>query len=155
MPDAHHAEGAITQPHESPRIMTVPLWILAFFAAVAGVLALSNDHVSLAHWIDPVFGSNLYDDHLSTGAVWSARHHRRRHRRHRGDGRAHPVDVTGRTAAARGSFLRHSWYINELYDTVIGRPRERLAEFSATVIDTKVIDGGSTGWPPWSAGRAP
>ena len=51
--------------------MTIPLWILAFFAAAAGVLALSNDHVSLSNWIDPVFGSNLYDDHLGTGAVWA------------------------------------------------------------------------------------
>ena len=59
MPDAHHAEGPITEPHESPRIMVLPLWILAFFAAVAGVLALSNDHFSLSNWIDPVFGSNL------------------------------------------------------------------------------------------------
>ena len=42
-------------------------------------------------------------------------------------------------------FLRHSWYINELYDTVLGRPSERLAAFSATVIDPKVIDGGVNG----------
>ena len=42
-------------------------------------------------------------------------------------------------------FLRRSWYINELYDAVLGRPSERLAAFSATVIDPKVIDGGVNG----------
>jgi len=145
MPDAHHAEGAITAPHESPRIMVLPLWILAFFAATAGVLALSNNHVSLAHWIDPVFGSNLFDDHLSTGAVWTLAIT---------DG---VIAVIGVTVGLRlwmgvaerplleAPFLRHSWYINELYDAVFGRPAQRLAEFSATVIDPKVIDGGVNG----------
>ena len=145
MPDAHHADGPIPEPHESKRIMTIPLWILAFFAATAGVLALSNDHVSLANWIDPVFGSNLYNDNLSTGAVWTLS----------------IVDAVIAVAGVyvglrlwmakaerpplEGNFLRHSWYINELYDTVFGRPSERLAAFSATVIDPKVIDGGVNG----------
>jgi NADH-quinone oxidoreductase subunit L len=145
MPDAHHAEGAIPEPHESPPIMTIPLWILAFFAAVAGVLALSNTHLSLSHFVDPVFGSNLYDDHLSTAAVWTLA----------------SVDAViavigvlvglrlwmsrADRPALEVPFLKHSWYINELYDTVLGRPSERLAAFSATVIDTKVIDGGVNG----------
>ena len=145
MPDAHHAEGVITTPHESPRIMVLPLWILAFLAAFAGVLALSNDHVSLAHWIDPVFGSNLFDDHLSTGAVWSLAIT---------DAVIAVIGVTvgltlwmgvAERPQLEGSFLRNSWYINELYDAVFGRPSQRLAEFSATVIDPKVIDGGVNG----------
>jgi len=145
MADAHHAEGRITEPHESPQIMVVPLWILAFFAALAGVLALSNTHFSLAHWIDPVFGSNLYDDHLTSGAKWALAV---------ADGL---IAVTGVFVGLRlwikkaewpsleGAFLRNSWYINELYDMVLGRPAQRLAAFSATVIDPKVIDGGVNG----------
>ena len=43
------------------------------------------------------------------------------------------------------AFLRNSWYINQFYDAVIGRPSERLATFSADVIDTVVIDGGVNG----------
>jgi NADH-quinone oxidoreductase subunit L len=145
MPDAHHAEGAITAPHESPRIMVLPLWILAFFAATAGVLALSNDHVSLAHWIDPVFGSNLFDDHLSTGAVWTLGIT---------DGLIAVIGVTvglllwmgvAERPPLEAPFLRNSWYINEVYDAVFGRPALRLAQFSATVIDPKVIDGGVNG----------
>src|SRR5664280_49312 len=142
---AHHAEGRITEPHESPQIMVVPLWILAFFAALAGVLALSNTHFSLAHWIDPVFGSNLYDDHLTSGAKWTLAV------------AAGPPAVLGVFVGLRlwikkaewpsleGAFLRNSWYINELYDMVLGRPAQRLAAFSATVIDPKVIDGGVNG----------
>ena len=47
------------------------------------------------------------------------------------------------------ALLKEIWpqndIINELYDTVLGRPSERLAAFSATVIDTEVIDGGVNG----------
>jgi NADH-quinone oxidoreductase subunit L len=143
--EAADGSGHAAEPHESPLIMVIPLWILAFFAAVAGVLALSNTHVSLAHWVDPVFGSNLYDDHLTSGAKWALS----------------VLDAVIAFAgvaiglrlwitrsdrpALEGAFLRNSWYINELYDTVIGRPAERLAAFSASVIDTKVIDGGVNG----------
>jgi NADH-quinone oxidoreductase subunit L len=145
MADAHHAEGVITEPHESPWIMTVPLWILAFFAALAGMLALSNDHFSLSNWVDPVFGSTLFRANLSLAAEWTLAIT---------DAIIAIVGVTiglrlwmakAERPSLEGAILRHSWYINELYDTVFGRPSERLATFSATVIDTKVIDGGVNG----------
>ena len=145
MANAHHAGGAIAEPHESPWIMVIPLFILAFFAAFAGLLALSNNHFSLSSWVDPVFGSNLFEDHLSSGAEWT-------------------LSITDAVIAVLGvyvglslwmakpdrptleiPFLRNSWKINELYDTVFGRPSERLAAFSAEVIDPKVIDGGVMG----------
>jgi NADH-quinone oxidoreductase subunit L len=145
MPDAHHARGAIPEPHESPTIMTVPLWILAFFAALAGLLDLSSNHFSLSGFVGPVFGTTLFQANLGLATEWVLA----------------IVDaviaIIGVTIGLRlwmarseyprleGAFLRHSWYINELYDTVIGRPSERLAAFSATVIDTKVIDGGVNG----------
>ncbi len=145
MPDAHHAEGAITEPHESPWIMTVPLWILAFFAALAGLLALPNDHFSLSNWLDPVFGSNLFQANLTLATEWVLAIT---------DAIIAIVGVTiglrlwmakAERPSLEGAFLRHSWYINELYDTVLGRPSERLAAFSATTIDGKVIDGGVNG----------
>ncbi|MGO8872350.1 MAG: NADH-quinone oxidoreductase subunit L [Acidimicrobiales bacterium] len=145
MPDAHHADGAIGEPHESPWIMTVPLWILAVFAALAGLLELSNDHFSLSNWIDPVFGSNLFVAHLSLAEEWTLAIT---------DGLIAVIGVlvglslwmsTAERPPLEGAFLRHSWYINELYDAVFGRPSERLAAFSATVVETKVIDGGVNG----------
>ncbi len=145
MASAHHADGAIAEPHESPQIMVIPLWILAFFAALAGLLAVSSNHLSLSNWINPVFGSRLYDDHLSTGAIWTLS----------------IVDAliavlgvyVGLTLwmakaerpALEGPFLRNSWYINELYDTVFGRPSQKLATLAATVVDPKIIDGGVNG----------
>ncbi len=141
----HHAEGAISQPHESGWIMTVPLWILAFFAAVAGVMAISSSRFSLANWIDPVFGSNLYQDHLTTATLWVL-----------GilDAVLALVGVAvglrlWATRAERprleAAFLRGAWYVNELYDAVFGRPSERLAAFCADVVDPKIIDGAVNG----------
>jgi len=145
MPGAHHAEGVIPEPHESRPVMTIPLWILAFFAAVAGVLAASNNHFSLSNWVDPVFGSNLYDDHLSTAVIWALA---------TTDAVIAVVGVTvglrlWMTRAERPTlevaFLERSWRINEIYDTVFGRPSERLAVFSATVVDNRIIDGAVNG----------
>ena len=145
LPGSHHTGGPIPKPHESGWLMTVPLFILAFFAALGGLMATSNVHVSLSHWIDPVFGGNLYNDHLGTGAIWTL-------------GTVDAVFAVGAvfvglrlwiTRAERPglevAFLQRAWYINELYDSVLGRPSERLAAYCADVIDPKVIDGGVNG----------
>ena len=142
---AHHGDGATSEPHESPWIMTVPLWILAFFAAVAGVMALSGSRYSLASWVDPVFGTNLFNPELSSAAMWTLAIV---------DGTVAVVFVcigvvlwTKRSErpGLEVAFLRRSWYINELYDTLFGRPSTRLAAFCADVIDPKVIDGAVNG----------
>jgi NADH-quinone oxidoreductase subunit L len=142
---AHHADGVTSEPHESPAIMTVPLWILSFFAAFAGVMAISGSRFSLARWVDPVFGGTLYHDNLSSSAVWTLATI---------DGIVAIVFVLigvrlWSTRSERPNleiaFLRGAWYINELYDAVFGRPSERLATFCADVVDTKVIDGAVNG----------
>jgi len=142
---AHHGDGATSEPHESPWIMTVPLWILAFFAAIAGVMALSGSRFSLASWVDPVFGTNLFNPELSSAAMWTLAIV---------DGTVAVVFVcigvvlwTKRSErpGLEVAFLRRSWYINELYDTLFGRPSTRFAAFCADVIDPKVIDGAVNG----------
>jgi len=144
-PDSHHAEGPIPEPHESKWVMTLPLIVLAILAAVGGVMAFATPHLSLAHWVDPVFGGNLYNDHESTSTLWKLG---------TVDG---VVAVMGVIIGLRlwvtradrpkleWSFLRHSWYINQLFDAVIGRPGTQLAEFSSTVVEDKVIDGAVNG----------
>ncbi|HEY4929819.1 MAG TPA: NADH-quinone oxidoreductase subunit L [Acidimicrobiales bacterium] len=142
---AHHADGVSSEPHESPWIMTVPLWILSFFAAVAGVMAISSGQFSLSKWLDPVWGTNLYQNNLSTGALWVLAIV---------DALVAIVFVViglrlwstrSDRPALEAAFLRGAWYINELYDAVLGRPSERLAAFCADVVDPKVIDGAVNG----------
>jgi NADH-quinone oxidoreductase subunit L len=145
LPGIPRATRPVTHPHESPWVMTLPLYILAFFAAVAGSMAISNWRFSLARWVDPVFGSNLFNDHLATSSIWVLA----------------IVDSVIALAgvgiglrlwmtrwerpALEAAFLRYAWYINELYDAVFGHPSERLATFCAEVVDPKVIDGAVNG----------
>lgn len=142
----HHAPSMpIPEPHESGWVMTVPLYVLAFLAAVGGVLVASNVHFSLSNWIDPVFGGNLYNNHLSTGDLWVLGTI---------DGVIAFVGVfvglriwvrRADHPALEPVFLRAAWLLNELYDAVFGRPSERLAAFSAEVVESRVIDGTVNG----------
>ncbi|MBU6329436.1 MAG: NADH-quinone oxidoreductase subunit L [Acidobacteria bacterium] len=63
--DAHDGHGVV--PHESPRTMTIPLIVLAFFAATAGVLNLPfTEHLEfLNRWLEPVVGAAQTQLHLS------------------------------------------------------------------------------------------
>jgi NADH-quinone oxidoreductase subunit L len=65
--DAHAGHGAL-HPHESKWPMLVPLIVLAFFAATAGVLNLPFTHnlEFLNRWLEPVVGEN--QAHLNLGA---------------------------------------------------------------------------------------
>jgi NADH-quinone oxidoreductase subunit L len=60
--DGHHHEENLKEPgrppHESPRAMTLPLIVLATFAALAGILnpaPLPKKYLALDHWLEPVF----------------------------------------------------------------------------------------------------
>ena len=93
-----------------------------------------------------MFSGDLYNDHLGDTSQWVL-------------GTVDAVAaVIGVIVAAwlwRGSvvdkpalepaFLQRVWYWDDFYDTIIGRPSQRLAMFSAWVVDTRVIDGAVNG----------
>jgi len=137
---AHHP------PHESPWVMRLPLVILAILAFVGGVLDLPWVHSNnLESWLGPVFAGTLYHPAESVPAEWALA----------------LVDaglaVIG-IAIAWGlwhvrvdrpelepMFLQRRWYWDDFYDAIIGRPGQLVARFSATVIDTRIIDGAVNG----------
>jgi NADH-quinone oxidoreductase subunit L len=133
-------------PHEAPWVMALPLVVLAVLALAAGILHLPGHfHLNPLGWLGPVFGAAQYAPVQSTGTLWvlavvdSA------------------VAVVGLAVAfalwsrrasrpkLEPAVLQRAWYFDSIYDAVIGRPSERVARFSATVIDTKVIDGAVNG----------
>jgi NADH-quinone oxidoreductase subunit L len=73
LPEPPHAEhlAADYEPHESPWTMTVPLVVLAFFAATAGLLNLPfpKSWHFLEHWLEPVFVGSATELTLSTGTI--------------------------------------------------------------------------------------
>jgi NADH-quinone oxidoreductase subunit L len=37
--------------------------------------------------------------------------------------------------------LANKWYVDELYDTIVIKPLDRLAAFLGSVVDNKIVDG--------------
>jgi NADH-quinone oxidoreductase subunit L len=130
--------------HESPRIMTAPLWVLAFLALVGGLLNLPFI-LTLEHWLEPAIGVHeapgvavellgiLLSILISFFGLLMAWAYYIRHE-------AWPANL-----AKPFSFLRnlidHKWYVDELYGAVIVRPLIAVSGWFARVFDPKVIDG--------------
>ncbi|HEV2479147.1 MAG TPA: proton-conducting transporter membrane subunit, partial [Puia sp.] len=142
-PDEGHARSAL---HESPAAMTIPLWALAILATVAGFLGIPAVFAPNAHWLGaylaPVLGENAHGLELEKGT----------------EGMLMVVSVVlaviGVVGAwARfskkpelgeptgfGKFLANKWYVDELYNAVIVKPLDLLAQF-LTFFDKNIIDG--------------
>ena len=142
-----HGEPPLHTPHESSWIMRVPLVILAFFAFFGGVLDLPWVHThNLESWLTPVFSGTLYNDNLGAGSLWALA---------LTDIAAAVIGVIVAVWLWRGAevdkpvlepqFLQRVWYWDDFYDTVIGRPGQRLATFCAWAVDARVIDGAVNG----------
>jgi NADH-quinone oxidoreductase subunit L len=142
-----HGEPALDTPHESPWIMRIPLIVLAFFAFFSGALELPWVHTDdLQSFLAPVFTGTLYNDHLGDSAQWALA---------LADIAAAFIGVIVGWWLWRGSevyqprlepaFLQRVWYWDDFYDTVIGRPSQRLATFFAWVVDARIIDGAVNG----------
>jgi NADH-quinone oxidoreductase subunit L len=139
--EAHHT------PHESPWVMRLPLVVLALFAFVGGALDLPWVHThDLQSFLAPVFGVDLYNDHLGTAPQWYLAV---------ADIAAAVTGVIIAVWLWRGAvvekpaleprFLQRVWYWDDFYDLVIGRPSQRLATFCAWVVDARIIDGAVNG----------
>ena len=139
---AHGAHGDF-KPHESPRVMLIPLVVLAVGAAFGGLLNLPfKGWAFLEHWLEPVFHEHIH--HVSSGtatklgliavtapAVVI------------GVGIAYYVVIKGRVreSSVEPTVLRRGWYVDELYQKVIVAPGAALSNWLSYFFDTKVIDG--------------
>jgi NADH-quinone oxidoreductase subunit L len=136
--------GGEAAPHESPWVMALPLVVLAALALVGGFLNFPG-HLSFdpLAWLAPVFGTALYNAHQSGSTQWVL-------------GIVDAVVAVAGLALAAAWWrrvdipalepvvLQKSYFIDDIYDTAIGRPGEALASYAA-VFDTKVIDGAVNG----------
>lgn len=139
---AHHA-------HESPRVMTWPLIVLAVLTVVAGwaVGVPSDRGTRFAHFLAPVFpaaheggsgGMAAYMLLILSVVVVAA-----------GVVLAWfmyivtPVRPTaiGRTPTPLHALLLNAYYVDGLYDRAVVRPLLALSVFLARVVDLGIIDG--------------
>ncbi len=141
-----HGQGDTGRPHEAPWVMAVPLVVLAVLAFFGGALLLPwHPSWTPLGWLAPVFGARLYDAHLSGATEWVlgvvdavvAL---------TGVGVAFPLwRSRPDRPALEPRVLQRSYFLDDLYDAVVGRPGQALADFSATVVDNRIIDGAVNG----------
>ena len=141
-----NGEAPIATPHESPWSMRLPLVLLAIGSLAVSAIDFPWAHsISLAHFLEPVFSTSLYEPHESTSlqyllgaidalvalagliiawVIWSKK--------------------TDRPNLER-AFFRNVWYWDNFYDLIIGRPLTRFSQFCLDVVDLKVLDGAVNG----------
>jgi NADH-quinone oxidoreductase subunit L len=146
--DAHADAGHVAvHPHESPWPMTVPLLVLAFFAAIAGLLNLPfTEHLEfLNRWLEPVIGATQSHVSLSGVELWTELLI------------STVIALTGITLAyfvylkhkvdprrIELSFFANGWYIDRTITNFMGGVGRRSFELIA-MFDKVVIDGAVNG----------
>jgi NADH-quinone oxidoreductase subunit L len=136
-------------PHEAPKVMTVPLMVLAALATVGGLIN-TPFRAGLEHFLEPSF------EHLTSGpsgaTVWllaaisvvvaligivvAWRLYSRRDA-------AEEAWTAGLPSLWRR--MGHAYYVDDVYGTLVVAPGKLLAAWSAFVLDKKVIDGAVIG----------
>ncbi len=138
--------GEEVHPHESPRSMTIPLIVLAFFTAVAGGFN-TPFRLTFEHFLEPSFEGVPHPDPKSAellfilatltlvvAVIGIVLAWRRYH--------------TDELPAEDGSFWTNAlaaFYVDDFYGRWIVAPGKAVASWCADVFDPKVIDGAAHG----------
>jgi NADH-quinone oxidoreductase subunit L len=134
----------VEHAHESPRLMTFPLWILAILAVLGGLINLPFVF-TLDTFLEPSIGHHAHPSDaieiiaLAVSAVialfglymaWV------RYARNGGWVKSLQDSLSWLEPP-----LAHSWYFDEVYAAIIVQPLRQVSGFFATMIDPKLIDG--------------
>ena len=132
---------AAAHAEESPRVMTVPLMVLAFLSIVGGALNLPFEGFhNLGHWLEytlheveslpldlGVAGISTVLAVVAIYVSWLIYG--------RNPLRAGEVDPLKRRLGAVFTGAQNKWYVDELYHAIIVTPFVKISEFLADVID--------------------
>lgn len=151
-----HGQSRVSREdiHESPRIMTIPLGILAVLAIVGGFIGIPHVSNQFEHFLEPVFTKYVYSDifegvhglqslelsFMGISILIASL----------GIGFAYLFYVVKPTLAdeiaektkAGYKFLYNKWYVDELYGKLIVRPINVLSDVVLwRLFDVRIIDG--------------
>jgi NADH-quinone oxidoreductase subunit L len=135
-----------THPHESPATMVIPLVVLAFFSAIAGLFN-TTFRLAFEHFLAPSFAAVPHLEPMSltlfvtlatgtlvvaiAGIVWGwLRYHRDEL----------PVEEGGFWQRGLDAFS-----VDAFYGRVFVAPGKRISEWFADTVDPKVLDGVAHG----------
>lgn len=136
-------------PHESPKLMTVPLIILAVGTIIAGVINLPGSHF-LNTWLQPViaeeaapFGTSEIVLAIVTTLIGAAAFYLswRFYNERAARLRANSNDPIYRGTGAIWEGFNEGWYLDGFYKAAIVQPFRSVANFIAQVFDPRGIDG--------------
>jgi NADH-quinone oxidoreductase subunit L len=134
--EPRHAAAAHAE--ESPRVITVPLMILAFLSIVGGALNLPGLH-TLTAWLEHtievhagefVWSVALISTVLALAAIYISWLIYGRNPLQAGE-----TDPLKRRLGAIFAVLENKWYVDELYNAIIVTPFVKISQFLADVID--------------------
>ena len=151
--DKHHVH-----PHESPKVMTVPLIILAFFSVVAGFIGIpevfsGEGGNQIKNWLAPVF-ADAHSKKITYGmpshfveillmvisvagaaaAIWLARHVYLT--------KPGLADQIANRMKKGYTVLLNKYYVDEIYNKLIVQPIYKVSDgFLFKFTDVKIIDG--------------
>lgn len=130
--------------HESPKLMTIPLIVLAIFSVIGGYIGipevLGGHHAlaALLKGVVPFVESNLPHNTeyllmgmttlLVVGSIIFAWLKFKKYQ---------PIGP----AKGLGNLLENKWYVDELYEMLIVQPLKWLAGFLNKIVENKLIDG--------------
>ena len=132
---------AAAQAEESPRVMTVPLMVLAFLSVVGGALNLPFEGFhNLGHWLEHTLHEveslplNLGVAGISTvlalAAIYVSWLIYGRNPLRSGE-----VDPLKKRLGSVFTVLENKWYVDELYHAIVVTPFVKTSQFVADVID--------------------
>src|SRR5215210_2462238 len=146
--------------HESPPVMTIPLWILAVGAVLAGyvgvpkLLSLGRDLNWFHHWLEPVIARPqgleagehnlgsfteltlvLITTTVALAGIFLARSF------YGGDNGLAKGRAWAQRFPALHRLLENKYYVDEIYNALIVRPLAALSRFFWKGVDTFLIDG--------------
>src|SRR5882724_5798269 len=138
---AHHV-------HESPGVMTLPLWVLALLTVITGVaFGIPSEHgTRFERFLAPVFPvheaghSGVVALLLLLSAVAVSLKNNMEGWFMYMASTVRP-DAIGKPRTAIQALLLNAYYVDALYDRAIVRPLLALSRFLASVFDLRLIDG--------------
>lgn len=135
--------------HESPPVMTAPLWILAFLSIFGGAMNLPF-LLSLEKWLEPSLGAHVEPSRTLELAALTlsvlvamvgfviAR------------GKYLQAEPWTKRLSSRFDFLQpalaHRWYLDDFYYDRVVTPLRRFSTWLAAAVDERLIDGAVNGF---------